>query len=698
MQTIKNLWNRSIVRRIVIVGIVILAFFLTLFFTLPDIQKTADQAATNTPGGEADATLAPAGTGNDAQSQGTSELVDNSSQTQFSKTLTLKSMGIDEVVLKGLYASNSVWISLPTNWIVENLQINLHYAPSPVLFPDRANLNILVNGREFTSLNLSDEGEQVISFEVPGDYIDQGDGFLLSFKGYLRVTDLLCEETDNPGQWVRILDSTEFIIQANPVDIPPLLENMEILMHEQEGSDVTTFVIPDSPGSNILSTIAAVAARLGFYDGTKSPHVVMASSLDQADLTNSNIVVIGTPDNMPLLGELASSLPAPLEGGSFITLDGTPGPEEHGIVQIMRSPWNESHTLLVVSGGNEEGLRLAQNSFASRQLFESLTGSFQFVKMEYPLVNAFGTTPWRFTPATLSDFEFSENRELGGLGASSEYFYLRWPPGWTVASGSQFHLSLIFSPVIAPDSHVVVIINDAIIGVAPIDSNLTEQSFTFDLPPEIVNATLWGEDLRMMRLQIRVVSILDTDECSYGNDVTGWIQIDSGSYFTMLHGYSEISNLQTFPYPFISDKEIQPTVVVLPDDPTAMEIAQGLAVVKQLGDYTLDDADITLLEASQLNQSEYSGANIIALGAYDRQPWVEEFLKTLPKIPEDGVYQALNDENIGLIIEGVSPWNASRTVLLVLSQSSSGVDQGITELRELYELDEPTYWIQFEIK
>lgn len=699
MQTIKNFWNNSIIRRIVIIGFIILAFFLTLVFTLPDIQKTGELTPTVTPGGEANSTITPDATTNGTQEQTTPALVDSTGQgTQFTKTLTLKSLGMDEVILKGLYASNSVWIELPTNWIVENLQINLHYVPSPVLFPNRANLNILVNGREFTSLNLSGEEEQVLSFEVPGEYIDQGDGFLLSFKGYLRVTDLVCEETDNPGQWVRVLDNTEFIVQANPIDISPLLENMNILMHEQENSDVTTFIIPDSPDTAALATTATVAARLGFNDGTATPKIILASEVEQTDLTKSNIVVIGTPENMPLLEEIASTMPAPLDGTSFITLDGEPAPTEHGVVQIMRSPWNDSHTLLVVSGGSADGLALAKNAFASKELFDSLTGPFQFIKTEYPLTNAFDTTPWRFTPATLSDFQFTENREMGGLGESAEVFYLRWPPGWTVADGAQFHLSLIFSPVIAPDSHVVIKINDAIVGVGSIDTSRTKQDFIFNLSPEIINNTLWGEDLRTMRMQIKVISILDTDECAFGNDITGWIQIDTGSYFTMVHGYSGISNLQTFPYPYVSDKDLQPTMIVVPDNPTAAELAQGLAVIKQLGDYTLDDINFGILTASQLNQTEYSNANLIVLGTVDRQPWIMEFLRSLPQIPEDGVYQALNDENIGLIVEGTSPWSSSRTAMVIVSQSSKGVDQGIIELRTLYELSEPTYWVQFTIK
>jgi len=166
----------------------------------------------------------------------------------------------------------------------------------------------------------------------------------------------------------------------------------------------------------------------------------------------------------------------------------------------------------------------------------------------------------------------------------------------------------------------------------------------------------------------------------------------------MPHSYSALSNLKTFPFPFVSDRSIQPIIIVLPDDPTEQEIAAGLAVSEQLGDYTVDDFNIGLLTSSQLNPETHSNAHIIAFGTYDRQPWIEEFLKTLPPIPEDGVYQALNNENVGLIIEGFSPWNTERMVLLILSQSTEGFEQGINHLRGLSDLEEPSAWMEFEIK
>lgn len=694
MQMLKNIWERPAVRRVTLVGAVILAFFLTLVLTLPEINKTEPLTVTLT-----EETPTPAETTEAVQSdQATPELVVNRPETEFSKELTLRELGINDVTLKGLYSSDSIWIPLPTNWIVESLLVNLHYSPSPLLYPGRANLNILVNGQEITSFNLNGEGEQVMLFKIPVGYIDQGNGFLLSFKGYLRLTDIICEETDNPGQWVNILDTTEFIMDANPNDIPPLLENMSILMNPQEDANATIFILPDSPDSTVLSTAASVAARLGFVDGRETPRVVTTSSLSDSDLTNSNLVFVGVPDDLPLLYQLADTFPARLEEGYFITLDDAPAPEEHGIVQIMRSPWNKSHTILVVSAGNEAGLRLAGNAFASHELFKILTGPYQFIKDEYELVNSFTSTPWRYSPATLADFEYEENRELGGVSASSASFYLRWPPGWTVDEGAQFNLSLIVSPVLEPNSHVVILINNVIVGVSPIDSDVTMQSFTFDLPAETINQTLLGSQQRTMKLKVRVISILDTDECDNQNDITAWIQIESDSYFTMLHSYRALPNLQTFPFPFVSDRSIQPVVIIVPDDPTEQEIATGLAVSKQLGDYTLDDFNISLLTSSQLNPEAHSNAHLIVLGTYNRQPWIEKFLKTLPPVPEDGVYQALNDENIGLIIEGFSPWNTERMLLFVLSQSTVGFEQGINLLRELYELEKPSFWMEFEIK
>lgn len=698
MDTIRKLWEHPVVRRVVVVGVVILVFFLTLVLTLPDIGETGETTQQPTATLTDDASATTNGSEVAPTVQATPELVVNRPETVFSKESTMRELGISSITLKGLYSTNSIWVPLPANWIVENLLVNLHYSPSPLLRSGRANLNILVNGQDITSFSLSGEGEQVRSFEIPIEYIDQGDGFLLTFKGYLRLTDILCEEADNPGQWVKILDNTELIIDANPNDIPPLLQNLGILMTVQGKAGNTIFILPDSPDSLILSTAASVAARLGFDDGSESPKVVTTSSLADADLTNSNIVMVGVPDNLPLFYQLANTFPARLEGGNFMTLDGAPAPGEHGVIQVMRSPWNENHILLVVSAGNETGLRMAKNAFANRELFNALTGSYQFIREEYPLVNSFTSTPWRYSQATLADFGYDENRELGGVGVSSVTYYLRWPPGWIVDDGAQFRLSLIVSPLIEPNSHVMILINDAIVGVSPINSEVTFQSFTFNLPTETINQTLSASQLRTMNLEVRVISVLDMDECDYGNESIAWVQVESASYFTMFHRYDVLPNLKTFPFSFVSDRLIQPIVIVLPDNPTEQEIASGLAVSKQVGDYTLDDFNISLLTSSQLTPEAYGNAHILVLGTIDRQPWTEEFLGTFPPVPDDGVYQALNDENIGLIVEGFSPWNPERMVLVIVSQSTAGFEQGIGLLRELNEMEEPSAWMEFEIK
>lgn len=700
MNSLKRFWDNPVVRSVGIVGGVILIFFLVLILTLPRTQIDDGSEATPTSSEtEESSDLAPTeDSGDDQTDREAVEAVADAPDTEFSRARTLRDWGIGNLTIKGLYASDSFWIPLPTNWFVESLWVNLHYSPSPLLNEGRANLNVSVNGHNITSIDLAGEGEQVVSFRIPVEYIDQGDGFSFSFKGYLRLTDIYCEEGDNPGQWVTILDTTEIIINANPTDIPPLLENMRLLMGDQEEGDQTIFVMPDSPDSTILSAAAAVAARLGFVDGTEPPKVVTTSSISSADLENSNLVLVGLADDLPLMAELASTLPAPLEEGSFLTLDGTPAPHEHGVVQILRSPWNIYHSILVVSAGNEAGLLLAQNAFTSRELFDTLTGSFQFIKQEYELVNSFTSTPWLFTPATLADFDYEKNRELGGLGTSSATYYLRWPPGWTVAPGSEFNLSLIISPVVETNSHAVVLINGEIVGVSPIDPGVPFQSFTFSLPSGTINQNITDSRLRNMQLQVRMISIMETDECKYTDEVTAWVQVESDSYFTMLHSYRASANLQTYPYPLVNDQPMQPIVIVLPDNPSRREIAAGLAVSKQLGDYILDDFEISLLTASQLNQQEHSDAHIIPLGTLDRQPWLEDFRRTLPIVPDDGVYQDLEDENIGLIMEGASPWNAGRTILLILSVSNPGLEQGIEKLLELNELEESTAWMEYEIK
>jgi len=76
----------------------------------------------------------------------------------------------------------------------------------------------------------------------------------LDFQGYLRLTDDPCEETNNPGQWIRIL-TRETRLTLNPTWRPaePELAQMDEVLVVREARDYDQtippllFILPDDP-------------------------------------------------------------------------------------------------------------------------------------------------------------------------------------------------------------------------------------------------------------------------------------------------------------------------------------------------------------------------------------------------------------------------------------------------------------------
>ena len=289
-------------KRVLWVGGVILAIFLTLTLTLPTIQPIAAptpgvirpamtvalldkagmlQAATpippaNDPTRTATALptvstalpeVIPSATGSpDAENPVVATPLP---ETQLVNTVTLQDLGEDDLALNGLYSSGSLWIPLPSNWIIEYIQVDLNYSASPLLHPERANMTVLANEQQIVSFRLAGQTSSA-SFVIPKENIDQGNGVSLAFAGYLRLTDLVCEETDNPGQWVTILNTTRLTIGANLdrslVDLAAM--GRLLLAHNSiSASPPLLFVLPDNPDAVTLTTAAQVAARLGEQSG-----------------------------------------------------------------------------------------------------------------------------------------------------------------------------------------------------------------------------------------------------------------------------------------------------------------------------------------------------------------------------------------------------------------------------------------------
>ena len=598
-------------------------------------------------------------------------------------TFTLADIGLGTLPLNGMYNKNSYWIPLPANWsVVSDVQVDLGYEASQLLSADRAALTIMSNEEIITSLRpFADGHEHRFSFTIPVGYL-YSTGFSLDFDAYLRMTADICEEHNNPGQWLKILDNTAITFFMRETTAPPDLRNILqalVLQNTLTAPPPLVFVVPDNADTVTLTAAANVAARLGRQTrGLSLPlQVETPATVTEELLAAANLVVVGIPADQPLIADMADALPAPLGADGFVTEDGLAAPAEHGVVQIFNSPWNPARNVLLVSGGEAAGLALAGETFARHGAFETLAGSFQFVESVDVVSETPPVGPWLSERTTFAQLGQGE-RIVQGLGTFTLGYTFRVPAGWSLETGAELALSLAYSPALEEGSHVAVFLNDELVGTAHTGGTSGQTEFKFSLPVEQINQTLDGRRPQSMRLRLAVTNIILSQACEFVDPVTAWVRVLPDSYLVTPHTFVPAPDLQVFPYPFIDVDSDVPVAIVLPAEPTAAEVGAGLSVAATLGNYAFSDFSLSL--ATEASAETFGETNLIVLGEAGRQPLIEEFLATMPTVPDVGLYQAVDNNDTGVLRVDFSPWNAERVVLLAYGQTAVGFERAARAL------------------
>lgn len=134
------------------------------------------------------------------------------------------------------------------------------------------------------------------------------------------------------------------------------------------------------------------AAQIAFYlgDQANSPlvdlTVAYADSVPDALRLNHNLIIVGQPSQLPILQELATSLPVPFAPQSNEVVENwlpityrLPRNAAVGYLELSPTPWNPLRSVVLVAGRNEEGLQYAADALLTSALRNQLIGDFASV-------------------------------------------------------------------------------------------------------------------------------------------------------------------------------------------------------------------------------------------------------------------------------------------------------------------------------
>jgi hypothetical protein len=601
-------------------------------------------------------------------------------------TLNFAKLGYGDLRMQSIFGSASIWVPIRSDWDIQKTQVSvqLKYVASPLLIPESSTMTISAGGSTITSWRPVTDGQpHTIEFKVPTSKMSTSDnGFLLMIQGFLVIDKELCQTTDDPGQWVMILNDSSVSFNASLDISPPRLEELadEIVVKNSIGiaPPPVLFILPKNPDSVDLTAAGEVAARLS-REGAKTRiplieyNVTTIDTLQPEFLQTANLVIIGEPTRNSLIQDLRDSLVTPLNGSVFTTIDNFDTPIEDGVIQLISLPWAHTRRALIVSGGSPEGVAMAGNAFAHSPTFHSLEGKIKFVHALEP-VNESDTNPaWQEDKTSFAQLQFG-TRIITGVGTYDEQYLLEFPPGWVLLPGSQLVLEVASSPALSSEqSHIAVFLDGLPIGTVTIGENTQNTAVVFDLPVQQINLNPVGELPHKMALQMSVTNYLRRDRCSALSANSAWTQISDSSYFVTTNVFMTVPDLQAFPYPFVND-DANSTIIIIPERPTNDEIQSGLNLASTLGRYTPSDFSLKVITADKATQASMSQSNLIIIGTLDRNPLINEFNSNMGELNNPGVYDALKNTSNGLIREGPSLWNENLTALLIFANTQEGVN------------------------
>ena len=268
--------------------------------------------------------------------------------------------------------------SMPLEWRLDNPPFfHLKFSHAKSLDPTRSAISINLNGLPLGSAILNEEnavdGELVIS--LPPNQLKSGRNTLsIQVDMELLDTEHCIGRTDTRA-WTVISNESEIFLPYTQAEVEPVLRYFPFPFSNPTGVDDTLIVVPDEPDEIIINQVIRIAGLLGGTSRTEklTVPILFDSEVNDTIRENNHLILLGRPTQNTLLSEVNNQLPHPFIRGTDVLLPLAidrvvflADPERNaGLLEVIDSPWSDSHVLLAVTGTTDGGVALAFEALAT---------------------------------------------------------------------------------------------------------------------------------------------------------------------------------------------------------------------------------------------------------------------------------------------------------------------------------------------
>ena len=252
--------------------------------------------------------------------------------------------------------------------------IDLTFNNSPQLDFSASGLTVYINGSHLIGgAVLSQQTTSTVTqrIKIPLSVLTPGGNQMKLEADLVPLTQ--CSSLNSSNLWISILPESilHLPLKQAPVSITPV-------------QDLSTYPYPfanEPTLSNLLFVVSKNdpaawnnTAQIAYWLGRQASGAIIDFALaydgeisDQVRQSH-DMIVAGLPSNLKLMTDLNKSLPASFDPGTNIAvLKGQqvtyhfPTDADLGYLELMTSPWNSGHTILLVVGSTQSGVQLSSS-------------------------------------------------------------------------------------------------------------------------------------------------------------------------------------------------------------------------------------------------------------------------------------------------------------------------------------------------
>jgi cellulose synthase operon protein B len=302
---------------------------------------------------------------------------------------TFTDLGYEDIVITrvGVIRESFNFYIPPGQVVTGNASLELHFSHSSILNYERSGLVVDINGDLIGSVRFSDDTAQdnTQRFRIPASSVLPGNN-VLNIRADLIPVDV-CSSLLLNNLWMSIRADSILRIPlstAGPSDQARIID-LEVypeLLQLSPAEDSFVFVIPQSD-VNAWNMASSIAFNLGdeLSWSIAEHQVVYVNNLSPEIRQQRDLVLIGRPSSLPLIGELNGVLPGSFSGDELssqpmqVNFRVPPGGSV-GYLELVDSPFGTDHAILAVLGNNDQGLVWAGNALTDPGLQGDLVGDF----------------------------------------------------------------------------------------------------------------------------------------------------------------------------------------------------------------------------------------------------------------------------------------------------------------------------------